>query len=748
MKKWLRQIYYSFSFQLLMLHVRSNHLLTITWVVLGLFVTGQLGMKLGIPFLFLAPEYLGLVNFWSFFFLGLAFGGFYMSWNLTIYLLSSHYFPFLASLSKPFTKFSVNNGILPLAFSLIYLGMIIHFQIYYEKVTTVQAIGNIIGFLAGTIALILLYTIYFQFTNRDISYYRRQTDRPPNLIRNIAPGRRGVDLDYIKQDKHSLGVKTYINEALQVRLVRSVAHYDSSMLMSIFKQNHLNALITQLLSMMTLLFLGYLIDQPLFRIPAAASVFILANIVTAIIGALTYWFNEWRTTLIILMLVGVNFFTSFEFFNRKNKAYGLNYTTAPAEYSVDRLLEVCDTALINADKKATETILQNWHNRVATDSVQKPKMVLLSVSGGGLKSAVWTMHAIRSADQALAGQLLEHTVLITGASGGMLGLSYLRELYLRQHNGEDIDIYDPIYIDNISKDLLNPITFTLVSNDLFLPWSSFEKNGQRYHKDRGYILEKQLSENLDFILDKRLEEYREPEQQALIPMLFITPSIVNDARRLIISPQAVRYMMVAPVGITRQNSVEIDAVDFAWAFEEQDAQNLSFLSALRMNATYPYILPNVHLPSNPEIAVVDAGFLDNYGILTATRFLQVFRSWILENTSGVVLVQISSSEKIEEINTLGNKGIIESLFDPLGIAGKVIERQEFEQDNSLGFTFDLLGRDHFEVIRFIYHPSEENALEASISFHITEREKRDVMNAFNLEDNQSSLRQLQKALTQ
>jgi hypothetical protein len=52
-----------------------------------------------------------------------------------------------------------------------------------------------------------------------------------------------------------------------------------------------------------------------------------------------------------------------------------------------------------------------------------------------------------------------------------------------------------------------------------------------------------------------------------------------------------------------------------------------------------------------------------------------------------------------------------------------MELQEFEQDNSIGFIYDLLGEEHFDIIRFIYRPTEEGQLEAAISFHITEREK-------------------------
>ncbi|MCO6489878.1 MAG: patatin-like phospholipase family protein [Phaeodactylibacter sp.] len=745
MKRWFHNLYYSFPVQLLIVHLRSNHLLIGTWTLFALLLSGSLGRKYGFQYLFLDPEYLGQVNLWSFFFVGLAFGSFFMSWNLTIYLLTAHHFPFLASLARPFTKFVINNMVLPLGFFLFYMILAVHFQRYYEGLGFGIILLNCLGFVLGSLTLVSCYSLYFQFTNKDISFYEKGGPRPPDLSRSFAPGRRHVDVEYIKLDTTRWQVATYLSESLQPRLVRSVAHYDSSLLRSIFKQNHLNALILQLLSMMTLLALGYLIDYPPFRIPAGASLFILASVLTAVIGAVTYWFSEWRVTVIILGLLAINFITRSEAFNHQNRAYGMDYQVPPADYTVEKIQGICGAPVIGEDKAATIEILNRWRGKAAPAGTM-PKMVILSVSGGGLKAASWAMQVVQTADSLLEGGLLRHTALMTGASGGMMGMAYLRELYLRQQLGHPVNLYSRKYIDNITKDLINSVAFTIVSNDLFLPWATFETGGYTYHKDRGYIFEQQLNENTEFILDKTIGDYRQAEQSALIPMLFLTPSIINDARRMIISPQGVSYMMVAPVGQSHPSTVEADAVDFGWMFKEQNADNLRFLTALRMNATYPYILPNVHLPSEPEIEIMDAGFIDNYGMISATRFIQVFQDWIRKNTSGVVLLQITSSEKLEEVTPSGGQGIIESLINPIGIAGKMLIRQEFEHDNTLGFVYDILGRGRFDVIRFMYRPSQSNKLEASISFHITEREKEDVLNAIQLEENQASLRQLVQLL--
>lgn len=740
----VRRIVYAFPLRLLMLHFRSNLLLLFLWLILTMLITGTLARKLGGQYLFLDPEYLGVVGFWSFFLLGISFGGFFMTWNLTTYLISAQYFPFLASLSRPFTKFCINNLLIPLLFLGFYLGRIIYFQAFFEAWSGFDILLHVLGFLTGMLVLIFLYFLYFHFTNRDISYYHR--GRPPHTTGSLAPGRRGINLDRIKQDSSRWRVDTYLTESLQWRLVRSVAHYDSSLLMSIFKQNHLNALILQLASMVTLVALGSLIDYAVFRIPAGASLFIMLSIFVALIGAISYWFAEWKVTILILLLLTVNYFTSFDLFSHRNPAYGLDYHSRPAPYSYEQLQDICFVDQVKEDKQQTEAILNRWAERLAEKGLGKPPLVILSVSGGGLKSATWTMKVVQHADSLLGGKLLDHTVLITGASGGMLGAAYLRELYLRRQLGEAIDLYDSRYLDNISRDLLNSVAFTLVSNDLFLPWAKFEVGGHVYRKDRGYIFERQFNENTGNILDKTIGAYRQPEQEALIPMLYITPSIVNDARRMIISPQGVSFMMIAPVGVERKTAVEIDAVDFGSLFQDQGADSLRFLSALRMNASYPYILPSVYLPSSPAIEVMDAGYRDNYGILSATRFLQVFRDWITKHTQGVVLVQISSSEKIETIRPSDRKGIIESLFNPLDIPGQLISLQEFEQDNSLGFIYDLLGQDHLHLVQFIFRPEAADKLRAAISFHITEREKNTILSAMEEPDNQASLQRLQELL--
>lgn len=740
MVKSLRDVFFSFPLQLLLLHFRSNLLLLGLWVLLYLLMTGRVGSMLGFHYLFLTPEYLGEVGFLSFALLGLGFGAFFMTWNLTAYLLEAHRFPFLACLERPFTKFCLNNSLVPLIFLLTFLVESARFQLYHELWNLRDVLLNCGGFLAGAISFIMVNILYFQFTNKDILSLLKPRSGKDN---SLAPGQRVPDIETLKAGKAKLPVKTYLTASLRPRLVRSVAHYDAATLLRVFKQNHLNALVVQLLSLMVLVGSGYLVDIPLIMVPAGASIFVMLSVLVALIGALTYWFHEWRLTVIILLLLGINYLTSRDIFTHRNKGYGLDYEQPPVAYDVETLRGLYHPDTVAAHRQSTLQILENWKARTGEE---KPPMVIACVTGGGLRSSVWSMSVIQKADSLLGGRLYDHTVLITGSSGGMMGMAYLRELFLQARLGADtiVNPYDQVYLDYMSRDILNPIAFTIVTSDLFLPWATFSYDGHTYRKDRGYIFEQQLNRNTRGVLEKAVGDYREVEKQALVPMVFLTPSIVNDGRRLVISPQGVSYMMVPPAGVDDPGLVEMDAIDFGGLFAQHDAYNLRFTSALRMNATFPYVLPNVYLPTYPGIEVMDAGFRDNYGIMSAARFIHVFRDWIQENTGGVVLLQIRGQDKFSEMD-LEPYGVVESILVPFGVAGRLTDLQEYEHDSNLGYLFDLLGKDQFDIVRFIHHPSEE-AERTSVTFHLTQREKENILQAFQLKKNQESMRQLTRLL--
>jgi len=112
----VRAIFYSFPVQLLLLHFKKFQILLVFWFILFSAIGGGFMKAYGVNSLYLAPEYLGNVNALSAGIVGSSAGVFIMSWNITTFILFCRHFKFLATTTKPFVKYCINNSLIPLIF--------------------------------------------------------------------------------------------------------------------------------------------------------------------------------------------------------------------------------------------------------------------------------------------------------------------------------------------------------------------------------------------------------------------------------------------------------------------------------------------------------------------------------------------------------------------------------------------------------------------------------------------------------
>src|SRR5204863_691397 len=117
------------------------------WCILFLTVTGNFMKIFGANALFLAPEYLGNVNAASAAITGLATGMFMMSWNITTFILHSQRFRFLATNTKPFLKYCLNNAIIPICFLLVYFFEALSYDRKMELIPLTEFMGIAAGFM-------------------------------------------------------------------------------------------------------------------------------------------------------------------------------------------------------------------------------------------------------------------------------------------------------------------------------------------------------------------------------------------------------------------------------------------------------------------------------------------------------------------------------------------------------------------------------------------------------------------------
>lgn len=416
----LRNIYWSFPVQLFLLHLRRNLFLLIAFIILTLFVTKNLAALYGFAYLFLDPEYLGKVNFWSFFLVGLGLGAFVLIWNITSYILNSHRFPFLATFERPFTRYCINNSLIPLFFSIIYNIELVHFQIVFELNSWYHIVLNLLGFFTGGILMLAI-----SFSKSLNTHYRSEAHL--QKIKHNPMKRWTFNQP---ADHRKLRVDYLFIYPWKIRRVREVDHYDEDKLLTVFKQHHRNALVLELIALEVIILLGFLMDYPLFRVPTAASIFLLMSILVAPIGAFAHYLKTWGTPVFIVLVLLFNMMLHFDFMNHKNKAFGLNY--APDHrmaYNLSTIESKSDEAIFNRDKQHEIISLNNWKQKLLKSDSSKPTLVLINCSGGGLRSTVWTFYVMQVLDSLTHDRFLNHSKLISGASGGTVGAAYYRELF-------------------------------------------------------------------------------------------------------------------------------------------------------------------------------------------------------------------------------------------------------------------------------------------------------------------------------
>lgn len=729
----IRKLYFSLPIQLVVTQIRYHKLLIFPWVFLFLTVTNNFGESFGVPYLFLRPEYLGEFGFGSMFILGAGMGAFIAAYEIVTYINTSYQFPFLAIEHRPFGVFFMNNLLIPILFLVVYAVRFIRLQIFLEGGFDWNFLFLLSGFFLGGMVIMLLIFAYFSRTNKNIVQMLGEKVVTELKSRRVilAKARSGM------QTRHRVG--HYFTGFFRPTRVDHTSPGDFRLLVRILNQNHGNALFLELIFLVTIMGVGLLEEWPQAQIPSGSSILLLMAIFLMFAAAFTFWLRRIGPVILVLLVVLYFVFDNMKIIPHKHPALGMNYIVEPVEYTPENIYKSQTKEFYEGDREETLKILRRWKSdfELYNGYKKKPRAVFISVSGGGLRSAYFTFRVIQKLDSLSDGKLLDNTRLMCGASGGMIGAAYYRELYLLQKLQQIEDIYDARYGKKLSQDLLNRVSFKIVSG-IFLPSLKEKVGSMKYHSDRGYSFDDQLMTNLPEFRGRRMGDYTNLEAFAVIPMMMFTPIIVNDGRTLYISSTHMSYMTR---NLNTKGELEpgFTGVEFRRFFKKQWADSLQFATALRMNASFPFITPYIQMPSNPPMQIIDAGVADNYGIQTSVKFLYVFREWLRENTDGVLLLQIRDSRKpTYDVPEYKRKTLLQEFLDPISATySSFSNSKDLVNDDYLNFADSWLGG-KFKYLEVEYEPPDTAGIRAALSWHLTDKEKEGLEGALNLEKNQST----------
>jgi hypothetical protein len=732
--------YYSLPVQLFVEQLRRHRGILLFWLVLFFILTRTVMAEFGAYFVVLEPEIGGEITPLSMFVMGCSIGLFCLAYQITCFLLDGHKYYFLAMERRAFLKFAYNNAFIPTLFWIMYLWEFVLLRDENPNATAYRTVWLVLSSLAGMVLISALFGFYFGWK------YLDPLRRLGDLLLHEVTTHRVV----IKKAREALGltrrVEYFFKGPLTLVPVPDTVKADLRQMVRVMDRNNVNAFGVVVLILLAILSCWLWQDVAHLDVPAGASFFLLFSLAMMATGALSYWFRRVGPISLLIVVGVLYFFGTFTPLVGEHRAFGVSYAPeGPSEYSHNRLeaLTVADT--VHADSLLTVRALERWKAQVAPQPGTRPLLVLVMTSGGGNRSAYWVTRCLQRLDSLTQSAFWQHVRVVSGASGGMVGAAYYRELHVQRHRLQH-PTWHPPYAHGIAQDLLNPIIFNVVAN-LFLVTPGFEWQGQHYDQDAGFAFEERLMANAqattgaDLFRGRCLGHYAAAESLGLSPQVVFTPGVVNDGRQMVITALPASYYCAA--GHQHGPALsEPPAAEFRRVLAAHRPDSLWVTTAIRASATFPYILPNIELPTEPRLTLADAGVIDNFGTRIATRFLYTFSDWLAQNTAGVVLLQIRDSERAPEIAPSQAPSIFNGIFNAAHLYGTLSQSRDYLDDDALRYALSCL-RCPVHSFDLQYIPSQRYE-RASLNFHLSARERSDIDKALDVLDNRITFEALQR----
>ncbi|QJW91393.1 hypothetical protein HNV11_19420 [Spirosoma taeanense] len=361
-----------------------------------------------------------------------------------------------------------------------------------------------------------------------------------------------------------------------------------------------------------------------------------------------------------------------------------------------------DTAAIVSSRPTFENYFDRWYRdrtKKLTDTSEIP-VVIIAAEGGGIRAAAWTAACLYQLDS-LIPDFSRYVFGISGVSGGSVGaatyIALQRANAARVHN---LSLIGAQSRDIVSHDLIAPT----VASMLFRGGVHNLSPAPVYALDRNRWLEDAWEKALfDHIPDEReavrltleksfLTYYDSPADSTRFPLLFLNSSVAETGQKALLSPLNLGNPPLSPTNKQASNSHFYDVVDL-FAVTRAD---IPFKTATFLSARFPFVtsggrvdgqLPNMKSVCFPAFHLIDGGYVENTGIMTAIQLIRRLQQLSQRDTTRYrVRYYLLSLHNGQATDNAAAKLTFRFLSEPLTGFLSAAGRQGFALDQLVAYT--------------------------------------------------------------
>jgi hypothetical protein len=328
----------------------------------------------------------------------------------------------------------------------------------------------------------------------------------------------------------------------------------------------------------------------------------------------------------------------------------------------------------------------------AAAAKEKENYFFVGSYGGGLKANLWNLLLLNRLNQLSGSQFMERTVVMSGVSGGAVGIGNYTSLVINHSPG-----------DNLDSAIFNIGESNVLSNELvyFLGWDWVREYMpySKYHgKDRSYLSMKLHAQNTG--MDKALynkvsygdywyKAYQKKNKR--FPVLIMNSTSV-----------AGKQGVAATIPFPDSTFAGADKLSSIFDKHSGKEKSLAYYGAVSTTNRFPIFSPTAKIPGKGNY--LDGGYFDNSGMLSALEVYDaIARDSVYKKKVNPVFINIINSKdfyirrKIEEwgfeTDDVKESGEIASILETVASIDK-LPRYIYAKIENRGFTIKPIMMPH------------------------------------------------------